>query len=442
MRKRRPNVDTGVLQRPLQAFYARLDALNPGDLESKVYPANVRLGWRDFLDDIQEYGADYIVVVMDRSRKGLLAYLVAFRDLTTGLLYVSDIARDPKLHGEQHADVMFALLTEASDLFAGEEFTAELRMPSRHLLDVFCNVLESEEMPEYFDDGASALFVRAVVRPKTELNQIREYVRARAKLRPNTSAVRSDPELWEHVKATVKAGNKGGKPGQWSARKAQLSVMLYKRAGGGYIGPRDPNNSLTRWTEQDWTTKSGRPSLETGERYLPRAAIEALSASEYAETTQRKRAGLRRGEQFTPQPAEIAAKVAPYRENDGDSMPYVPACPRATRDVALNLQNRQKCIDVAAYGPANPGMANIPFWQTKAKMWGITVAEAQTMRCGNCAAFNITAPMLACIRSGLGPEGDPEATANAGQLGFCQMFQFKCASLRTCNAWITGGPIK
>ena len=113
--------------------------------------------------------------------------------------------------------------------------------------------------------------------------------------RSNKSAKRDDPELWEEVKAEVTRGTKGGKRGQWSERKAQMAVRLYKERGGGYIGPRDPDNSLTQWTEQDWRTKSGKPSLETGERYLPADAINALSDEEYAATTRAKRRGMRRG---------------------------------------------------------------------------------------------------------------------------------------------------
>lgn len=130
-----------------------------------------------------------------------------------------------------------------------------------------------------------------------------------------STAKRTDPELWEQVKAIVTAGDKGGRPGQWSARKAQLAVAMYKAHGGGYIGPRDPDNSLTQWTNQKWRTKSGKPSHITGERYLPSAAIEKLSDVEYARTTRAKRAGTRRGQQFVAQPADIAAKVAPFRDN-------------------------------------------------------------------------------------------------------------------------------
>jgi len=138
-----------------------------------------------------------------------------------------------------------------------------------------------------------------------------------------TSAQRTDPDLWEAVKSDVLAGSRGGKPGQWSARKAQLAVAEYKAAGGGYIGPKRADNSLAAWTAQDWTTRSGRPSLETGERYLPRAAIEALTPGEYAATTRAKRAGMKQGKQFVAQPRNIAAKVAEYRQNGG-MRPFFP----------------------------------------------------------------------------------------------------------------------
>jgi len=138
---------------------------------------------------------------------------------------------------------------------------------------------------------------------------------ARKKNPRYTSAFRTDPELWEEVKAEVTRGSRGGLPGQWSARKAQMAVALYQDRGGGYVGPKSPRNALAKWTREQWRTKSGRPSLETGERYLPAAAIAALTPAEYAATTRAKRAGMRKGEQFVPQPERIAKKVKRYRRN-------------------------------------------------------------------------------------------------------------------------------
>ena len=74
-----------------------------------------------------------------------------------------------------------------------------------------------------------------------------------------------------------------------------------------------PQQSLKAWTEQKWRTKSGKPSSKTGERYLPEAAIKALSPAEYAATTRAKRAGKASGKQFVKQPKKIAKKTAGYR---------------------------------------------------------------------------------------------------------------------------------
>jgi hypothetical protein len=77
---------------------------------------------------------------------------------------------------------------------------------------------------------------------------------------------------------------------------------------------REPQRSLKAWTEQKWRTKSGKRSSDTGERYLPEAAIKALSSSEYARTTAAKRKGKKEGRQFVQQPKGIAAKTRSYRQ--------------------------------------------------------------------------------------------------------------------------------
>ena len=78
-----------------------------------------------------------------------------------------------------------------------------------------------------------------------------------------------------------------------------------------------PQKSLKEWTDQKWRTKSGKPSTQgskaTGERYLPEAAIKALSPAEYASTTKAKRAGKAAGKQFVKQPKTVAKKTARFR---------------------------------------------------------------------------------------------------------------------------------
>jgi len=76
---------------------------------------------------------------------------------------------------------------------------------------------------------------------------------------------------------------------------------------------KSPQQSLKNWTDQKWRTKSGKRSSDTGERYLPEAAIKSLSPSEYAATTRAKRAGKAKGKQFVSQPKGIAKKTARFR---------------------------------------------------------------------------------------------------------------------------------
>jgi hypothetical protein len=118
-------------------------------------------------------------------------------------------------------------------------------------------------------------------------------------------------------------------------------------------------------------------------------------------------------------------------------------CPVATKDLTINLQNRGKAIDKADYGPMNPDEPNEQYWRRMAARWDVDPEEAKTMRCGNCAAFNQTEAMLKCIEEGLADDRMEDAmeVAEAGDLGFCEIFDFKCAGKRTCSAWIVGGPI-
>lgn len=120
-------------------------------------------------------------------------------------------------------------------------------------------------------------------------------------------------------------------------------------------------------------------------------------------------------------------------------------CPTATKDVAVNLKNRSKAIAVADYGPLNPSEPNEEYWGKLAKEWEVSTAEAKKQLCGNCAVFIVTPEMKSCIKSGLldGERQDEwEAIDSAGELGYCEAFDFKCAAKRTCRGWVTGGPIR
>jgi hypothetical protein len=112
------------------------------------------------------------------------------------------------------------------------------------------------------------------------------------------------------------------------------------------------------------------------------------------------------------------------------------SCPMATQDITLNLKNRAKAINSANYGPENPKLPNKQFWMEMAREWEVDPEEAKMSVCGNCAAFNQDDSMLECIAKGIGEEGDPWAMIEAGDLGYCEIFDFKCASSRTCEAWV------
>jgi len=120
-------------------------------------------------------------------------------------------------------------------------------------------------------------------------------------------------------------------------------------------------------------------------------------------------------------------------------------CPKVCSDIQLNLKNRDWAFKNVGYGPANPDSPE-DFWQIRAKEWATSPKNAQTMHCGNCSAFIQTPEMIECIIGGIqGEESDNETYANevvgSAELGYCELFEFKCAADRTCSAWLVGGPI-
>ncbi|MBQ0901576.1 DUF5872 domain-containing protein [Micromonospora sp. U21] len=124
------------------------------------------------------------------------------------------------------------------------------------------------------------------------------------------------PELREQIKEEIKASDKGGRPGQWSARKSQLVTQEYKRRGGGFLGPKDERQkSLQRWGAEDWQTREGDTRARRGDttsRYLPKKAWEELSEDEKRATDTKKRKASRTGRQFVANtgPAKRARRDA------------------------------------------------------------------------------------------------------------------------------------
>lgn len=128
------------------------------------------------------------------------------------------------------------------------------------------------------------------------------------------------PELREKVKAKVIAGDKGGRPGQWSARKAQLVAHEYEEEGGGYKHARSAaQKSLKSWGEEKWHTADGKQAIQGEEthRYLPDAAWKKLSPEEKKATDRKKVAASKRGKQFvsnTPAARTARKRVSKPRD--------------------------------------------------------------------------------------------------------------------------------
>lgn len=114
---------------------------------------------------------------------------------------------------------------------------------------------------------------------------------------------------------------------------------------------------------------------------------------------------------------------------------------KALTDLDLNTKNRDMTTQNDGYGPLNPSdeKGSKPFWDKKAKMWNTTVEAAMEARCGNCAAFNQAPAVMKKMAEGLGPAG--KKIQELSNLGFCELFEFKCAGDRTCNKWLVNGPI-
>jgi len=114
----------------------------------------------------------------------------------------------------------------------------------------------------------------------------------------------------------------------------------------------------------------------------------------------------------------------------------------AIDDLDLNTLNRNLTIKEYGYGPLNPDdeETSEEFWVQKAEMWNTTVEHAKTARCSNCSAFDRTKSTLDKIAKALGDDG--HTIVEQAELGFCELFWFKCAGARTCDAWLRGGPIK
>ena len=118
----------------------------------------------------------------------------------------------------------------------------------------------------------------------------------------NLEEIYTKPELREKIKGELMQSDKGGKPGEWSARKSQMLVKEYEAQGGGYKNKEktEAQKSLQEWTDEDWQTSDGKVAIRGGgvtERYLPRAGWDKLTGVEKKAANLKIEKGAKAGEQ-------------------------------------------------------------------------------------------------------------------------------------------------
>ena len=144
----------------------------------------------------------------------------------------------------------------------------------------------------------------------------------------------TDPALRDRLKEEITAGDKGGKPGQWSARKAQLLASEYEKAGGDYKNGKkkktEAQQHLDQWTDEDWKTSDDKPADRDGgtTRYLPAEAWDKLTPAEKKATNAKKQAGSKKGKQFVANTDEAKEARQETTAHEGDK-PAAKAKPKA-----------------------------------------------------------------------------------------------------------------
>ena len=180
----------------------------------------------------------------------------------------------------------------------------------------------------------------------------------------------TDPDLRARLKDEVQADDKGGKPGQWSARKAQLLKAAYEREGGGYLGEKDATQQhLSQWSGEDWQTSDGSAQARTGsarekggasKRYLPKAAWDELSEPEKRETDAVKAEGSARGEQFVANPDAARQAGRHAREHDDAGIPgYADLDAKEAVKAVGQIDDAERLDAVEAYERAHAGRKTV-----------------------------------------------------------------------------------
>ena len=172
---------------------------------------------------------------------------------------------------------------------------------AKDAIQIFQMIDEEDNLPEWVE--------AKITMSAHNMDAVKEYLMHHFEkgAEVNAAGNYTKPEMRKRIFQRIKSGGKGGNPGQWSARKAQMLAKAYKSAGGGYTKKaslKDPQKSLKKWTKQEWRTPSGKKSSETGEVYLPKKKIQNLKQTSegkkrLARANAIKRDGYEKGKQFT-----------------------------------------------------------------------------------------------------------------------------------------------
>ena len=186
-----------------------------------------------------------------------------------------------------------------------------------------------------------------------------------AKSTVNKAGNYTKPTMRKNLFNRIKSGGKGGPPGVWSARKAQMLAKSYKSKGGGYKemggliemmangGMAPSQKSLKTWTDADWgyISKGDRkkPKSQRG-RYLPKSVRQSLTPAQKASENKKKRAASSKGKVKAKYSKDVAKKVtAASKFSTGGKTPAWQRKEGKNPSGGLNRKG------VASYRAANPG---------------------------------------------------------------------------------------
>jgi hypothetical protein len=232
------------------------------------------------------------------------------------------------------------------------------------------------------------------------------------------------PEITKALEKKVAEHNEKAKNG----RKVTLAKLkaVYRRGAGAFSTSHRPDQNRNSW------------AMARVNAFLKLVRSGKPNNSKYVQDNDLlPKLHPRHSEASTMSPLLASVIIAALDDN---------SCPPATQDIAVNLENREKAIETAGYGPLNPKEPNEMFWKEKAQRWQLPVSDAKKSLCGNCVMFIRTPEVLDCIESGIsagdsGLKNAWDAAIDKAELGYCEAFDFKCAASRTCSAWVVGGPI-